>query len=354
MSRADAGPYELDTLPPFYFYVDEFQNFANESFSSILSEARKYNLALTVAHQYIEQMEDEVKAAVFGNVGTMIVFRVGATDAEVFEKEFAPVFVLDDIVNLSAHQIYLRLMIDGVGSSPFSAKTLDPIQKPGHSFSEAIIAHTRATYSKPRFAVEEEIASFYAPPKKPESKKEEPRAMPSREEYKGKQETRSVITQENGKRDLSVRKITDTTPLPPRYIAPRQARPSYEQSTKAKVYRDNRSIEEQFHKPPSPPSSRYESRSIKGDDTMLSHISTPTFDERPATSLKDALAKALSENGGGSSPKEELYRKEQEEKRQKRDEEEKQLRGEEIKKDTKELTVRKEVDEDTLRKLLEE
>ena len=79
-------------MPNFYLYVDEFQSFANESFADILSEARKYKLSLTIAHQYIEQMSEEVRAAVFGNVGTMISFRVGAFDAEVLEKEFAPQF----------------------------------------------------------------------------------------------------------------------------------------------------------------------------------------------------------------------------------------------------------------------
>src|SRR3989344_4003011 len=88
MSRADLSERELDKLPNAYLYVDEFQNFANESFADILSEARKYKLNLVVAHQYIEQMTEEVRAAVFGNVGTMIVFRVGAFDAEVLEKEF--------------------------------------------------------------------------------------------------------------------------------------------------------------------------------------------------------------------------------------------------------------------------
>ena len=90
MSRADLHDAELQLRPHFYLYVDEFQNFANESFADILSEARKYKLDLTVAHQYIEQMSDEVRAAVFGNVGTMVTFRVGAYDAEVLEKEFAP------------------------------------------------------------------------------------------------------------------------------------------------------------------------------------------------------------------------------------------------------------------------
>lgn len=163
MSRADAGVHALEELPPFYFYVDEFQNFANESFANILSEARKYNLALTVAHQYVEQMTDEVKAAVFGNVGTMIVFRVGATDAEIFEKEFAPYFILDDIVNLSAYQIYLRLMIDGVGSRPFSAKTLDPIKRPPVSFVNEIITHTRDSFSKKVSDAELEIKEWYEP-----------------------------------------------------------------------------------------------------------------------------------------------------------------------------------------------
>lgn len=179
MSRADSGPYEVDNLPPFYFYVDEFQNFANESFASILSEARKYKLALTVAHQYVEQMTDEVKAAVFGNVGTMITFRVGATDAELFEKEFAPYFTMDDIVNLSARQIYLRLMIDGQGSKPFSAHTLDQIQKPAYSFAEQVIAHSRKTYAKPKKIVEEEIQEFYKPIPKEEKKVD--KAVPVRE-----------------------------------------------------------------------------------------------------------------------------------------------------------------------------
>lgn len=161
MSRADLDPYKLDELPPFYFYVDEFQNFANESFANILSEARKYQLALTVAHQYVEQMTDEVRAAVFGNVGTMITFRVGATDAEIFEKEFAPVFTADAIVNLSAFQMYLRLMIDSVGSKPFSARGLPPIDKPSITFTEEIINNSRNTYAKKVEEVENDIKDWY-------------------------------------------------------------------------------------------------------------------------------------------------------------------------------------------------
>lgn len=172
MSRADAG-HNLSTLPKFYFYVDEFQNFANDTFASILSEARKYNLGLTVAHQYIEQMEDEVKAAVFGNVGTMITFRVGASDAEAFEKEFAPYFTADDIVNLSARQIYLRLMIDGVSSKPFSAMTLPPIKLPEVNNVDNVVAVSRNKYAQKVADVEAEIDSFYKPVVKEVAKKSE-------------------------------------------------------------------------------------------------------------------------------------------------------------------------------------
>ena len=172
MSRADIDPYKLIELPPFYFYVDEFQNFANDSFADILSEARKYQLALIVTHQYIEQMTDEVRAAIFGNVGTMITFRVGATDAEVFEKEFAPVFTADDIVNLSAFQVYMRLMIDNVGSKPFSAKGLPPIEKPQISYSSEIMELSRHTYGKAKDLVEEEVRAWYDTKHKVEPTKE--------------------------------------------------------------------------------------------------------------------------------------------------------------------------------------
>jgi type IV secretory pathway TraG/TraD family ATPase VirD4 len=90
MSRADTSEAELSKLPNFYLYVDEFQSFANESFADILSEARKYKLNLTIAHQYIEQMSEEVRAAVFGNVGTMMTFRVGAYDAETSWRRSLP------------------------------------------------------------------------------------------------------------------------------------------------------------------------------------------------------------------------------------------------------------------------
>ncbi len=184
MSRADLNNSELSQKPNFYFFVDEFQSFANESFADILSEARKYKLNLTIAHQYIEQMPEEVRAAVFGNVGTMIVFRVGSFDAEIFEKEFAPEFTAEHIVNLGFAQIYLRLMIDGIGSKPFSAVTLPPISLSAQSFRNEIIKSSRESYAKTRAFVEEEITKWHAPaesapvfqkeftPKKDESNKD--------------------------------------------------------------------------------------------------------------------------------------------------------------------------------------
>lgn len=161
MSRADRGEAELAKLPNFYLYVDEFQSFANKSFADILSEARKYKLNLTIAHQYIEQMEEEVRDAVFGNVGTMITFRVGAFDAEVLEKEFAPTFMATDLVNLGFTQIYLKLMIDGVSSQPFSATTLPGIPKPEFIFKDQVLESSRSQFARKREDVEKNISDWH-------------------------------------------------------------------------------------------------------------------------------------------------------------------------------------------------
>lgn len=196
MSRADVSDAVLKGLPNFYLYVDEFQSFANESFADILSEARKYKLNLTIAHQYIEQMSEEVRAAVFGNVGTMITFRVGATDAEAFEKEFAPQFAAEDIVNLDQFQLYLRLMIDGVGSSPFSAQSLPPIPTPEVSLKEGVIETSRKNFASDRAGVEEvvkaSIASANPQPEaqeKPQERRDRPQ-RPDRGNQKPRQEHR--------------------------------------------------------------------------------------------------------------------------------------------------------------------
>ena len=161
MSRADVNPQELKKLPNFYLYADEFQSFANKSFADILSEARKYKLGLNITHQYIEQMAEEVRAAVFGNVGTMIAFRVGSFDAEILEKEFAPVFTMEDIVNLGLYQIYLKLMIDQVASQPFSAVTSPPIPKPEISFRDKVMEVSRKSFARPKAEVEKAIEEWH-------------------------------------------------------------------------------------------------------------------------------------------------------------------------------------------------
>lgn len=169
MSRADESPMKLAKLPRFYFYVDEFQSMMNEAFADILSESRKYKLALTLANQYIEQMDEKVREAVFGNVGTLIVFRVGPFDAEVLKTVFEPTFTAEDLVGLGLGQIYLTLMIDGVGSPPFSAQTIPPIEAPPVTYREDVIVRSRTRYARPRAEVEalvtQKQAEFVPPPK---------------------------------------------------------------------------------------------------------------------------------------------------------------------------------------------
>ncbi len=157
MSRVDMPE---EDRKDFYLYVDEFQNFATESFANILSEARKYRLNLIVAHQYIGQLVSDrntvVRDAIFGNVGTIACFRVGADDAEFLEKEFDPTFLLNDLVNLPKYQIILKLMINGVSSNPFSATTLPPIAEVTGNLDK-VLKVSRERYAAERLVVEEKI-----------------------------------------------------------------------------------------------------------------------------------------------------------------------------------------------------
>ncbi|HOB89733.1 MAG TPA: type IV secretory system conjugative DNA transfer family protein, partial [Candidatus Colwellbacteria bacterium] len=155
MSRADVPEAERRD---FFLYIDEFQNFSTDSFAVVLSEARKYRLSLILAHQYLEQLTDLVKAAIIGNVGTMIVFRVGAEDAEFLEKEFLPEFEDKDLVNLSNWHAYIKMIIDGAPSRPFSIQNLPPALKPKESFSELIVEQSRKKHGTPKATVEKQIA----------------------------------------------------------------------------------------------------------------------------------------------------------------------------------------------------
>ncbi|HLC89630.1 MAG TPA: type IV secretion system DNA-binding domain-containing protein [Patescibacteria group bacterium] len=158
MSRIDIPESERKD---FYLYVDEFQNFATESFANILSEARKYRLDLIIAHQYIEQLDELVSAAVFGNVGTLMCFRIGAADAEFLATEFAPYFTEEDLVNLTKFDTYMKLMINGVSSNPFSATTLMPLGEEYVTHNkDKVIKVSRERFAKPRAVVEDKISRW--------------------------------------------------------------------------------------------------------------------------------------------------------------------------------------------------
>ncbi len=162
MARVDVPE---DQRRDFYLYVDEFQNFATDSFANILSEARKYHLNLIIAHQYIGQLltdtSTRVRDAVFGNVGTIACFRVGAEDAEFLEKEFEPAFTAQDLVNLPNRHIYIKLMIDGIAGNAFSAETLPPFDlKDTQMNEEKIVKVSRERYGSEKNVVEDKIARW--------------------------------------------------------------------------------------------------------------------------------------------------------------------------------------------------
>lgn len=154
MSRADVPEeYRRD----FSLYVDEFQNFATDSFADILSQARKYHLNLIVANQFSTQLKEEVRDAVFGNVGTVVSFRVGTEDAEFLAKQFQPVFNIDDLQFLPNYNTAVRMMIGGVPVQPFSMATLPPLGNPNKQLSDALKQLSAAKHGRPKAIVESEI-----------------------------------------------------------------------------------------------------------------------------------------------------------------------------------------------------
>lgn len=200
MSRVDVPEEKRED---FYLYVDEFQNFATDSFADIMSEARKYRLNLIIAHQYIGQLSERVRDAVFGNVGTIISFRVGAADAEFLAREFEPIFNENDLVNLTKFNIYLKLMINGIASQAFSAVTLPPVWKIEGN-REKIIRVSRERYAKKREIVENKIARWSGVMEKPKEEKKVER----KPEFVSKP-----------------RKIEEKKPFPPRIPVPKPFKP---------------------------------------------------------------------------------------------------------------------------------
>ncbi|MEK9153611.1 MAG: TraM recognition domain-containing protein, partial [Patescibacteria group bacterium] len=144
MARANIP--EKDRLD-FYLYIDEFHNLVTETFENLLSEARKYGICLTMAHQYMSQLIPKVQGAVLGNVGTIVIFRVGGEDAVKLKPEMAPVFDTKDMINLGMQEFYTKMTIDGEAYDPFSAETLKILPPPHISFKEQIIKRSREKYT---------------------------------------------------------------------------------------------------------------------------------------------------------------------------------------------------------------
>lgn len=162
MARAKTSE---DQRRDFYFYIDEFQNFSTQSFADILAEARKYRLNLILAHQYMAQLELEIKSAVLGNVGTMVVFRVGAEDAHELENEFLPEYGWLDLVNLFPYEIYFKLMRNGKVLRPHTGESLPPAEERlRFEQKDKIIKYTRARYCRPRASVERKIEDWLEHP----------------------------------------------------------------------------------------------------------------------------------------------------------------------------------------------
>ncbi|MDR3547008.1 MAG: TraM recognition domain-containing protein [Candidatus Pacebacteria bacterium] len=157
LSRADNPRGDF---PPFYLYIDEFQNITTDSIPGILSEARKYKLSMTMAHQFLAQVDEKIRDAVFGNVGSMAVFRVGEEDGEFFAKQFAPVFEAQDFVNIPNREAYLRILANGVPQKPFNIKTLElPAGNPDQIDDLRELSYL--TYGRDRATVEGNIRARY-------------------------------------------------------------------------------------------------------------------------------------------------------------------------------------------------
>ena len=151
LSRVDIA--DPEKRRDFNLYIDEFQNFTTDSIAVILSEARKYRLDLVIAHQFIAQLTEKIRDAVFGNVGSMVSFRVGVQDAEFLEKQFTPTFTKQDLINIDNFNAYAKLLINGQTSQPFNIRTIPPLRG-NPDRVERIKELSRARYGRDRHEVE--------------------------------------------------------------------------------------------------------------------------------------------------------------------------------------------------------
>ena len=157
LSRADSPGVDF---PPFYFYIDEFQNVTTDSIPAILSEARKYKLSLSIAHQFLDQVDEKIRDAVFGNVGNMVVFRVGEKDGEFFAKQFAPTFSAPDFINIENRNAYAKILAHGVPQKPFNIRTLN-LSSGNLAQVDDLRELSYITYGRDRATIEEDIGARY-------------------------------------------------------------------------------------------------------------------------------------------------------------------------------------------------
>lgn len=160
MAALSRGEIPQKDRKDFYLYIDEFQNVTTKSISTILSEARKYRLNLTVAHQFIGQLEEDIKKAIFGNVGSLISFRIGVEDAEFMQEQFAPIFTVHDLINIDNYNAYTKLLINGQTSRPFNIHTF-PVPEGNSTLAEAVKEFSSITYGRPREEVEQNITERF-------------------------------------------------------------------------------------------------------------------------------------------------------------------------------------------------
>ena len=223
MSRSDIE--RIEDRRPFYLYVDEFQNFATDSFATILSEARKYGLNLTVANQYISQMTDTVRDAVFGNVGTMICFRVSADDAPILAKQFEPQFEPTDLLQMHNRSFIINMVISGEKSPAFSATTLT-LPPPQIDNTGRIIENTRRTYSRSRAEIEQEISLAIQPPPHLQSNRPQSAAQARQWPINAQSQTVTPTSPTSGQGTVQTTGVLSSDPAKKKRTRTRKRKPS--------------------------------------------------------------------------------------------------------------------------------
>lgn len=282
MSRSDIP--NVEDRRPFYLYVDEFQNFATDSFATILSEARKYGLNLTVANQYISQMSDTVRGAVFGNVGTMISFRVSAEDAQILAQQFQPQFEANDLLQMHNRHFIINMVIQGEKAPAFSATTLN-LPPPQADNSHYIIEHSREIFSKPRTEVEQAINDLIQPPEQLKKPKAAPAPAPDTKQWPINAHTQ-VITPDAATPPPAPVPVVPATPTPAATaVADGTLQIRHEHIQKSKAAAPSKSAATAT---PAPPTTA--AQTTPATDAAKKRKRKRTRKKKPATPTKDSPA----------------------------------------------------------------